>query len=568
MRKQRSFKWLGRAPAVALTILALASTCAAADAVKVTADGQIEYAGRFVGGKGADCDVGSLSRIVMHLGSGIAIRQGLLRQDAELDALVERMRSDRPDADAAADAVSRRIEAAVHESTAAYLARQLFIALKGHFFAWWSCLPQQDPRYMRGSDGIVMPLEAFARFAQLIVCDGEWKGRRHVPKDWFVKHPITEFRRGGDWLKIDLQKGYAEFSFAPRPVRSNERMNARDSLGATKYQCLLLEPKGNVRRRAIADSIHLPDGRLLVVYDRMTGYGDDAYSDMCSIYSSDNGKTWSEEVKLFSTPKGSMNMAGPSLINLRSGDLGLMHLHKRNHKDCRPVFRRSKDGGKTWTEPKDIISKVAYHAPANGMLSRDSRGRIHYPVDCAASAFVMDCFSDDDGETWKYSSPIPFGKKPNRDRLRLEEPNVFERKDGTLVMSMRTNADYIYFAESKDGGETWGEIYPTTLRSPRHPAKIIRIPDGRLAATWIDHEGRPEQMFKMPYHRGTRAPYTVGLSSDEGRTWTKRMILEPTGWNSNGGMHYHDGSLYINYGMDDFNSTRLVKVPIADFSDF
>ena len=74
-------------------------------------------------------------------------------------------------------------------------------------------------------------------------------------------------------------------------------------------------------------------------------------------------------------------------------------------------------------------------------------------------------------------------------------------------------------------------------------------------------------MFKMPYHRGTRAPYTVGLSSDEGRTWTKRMILEPTGWNSNGGMHYHDGYLYINYGMDNFNSTRLVKVPIADFSD-
>ena len=219
--------------AAVLTVLALASTCVAVDAVKVTADGQIEYAGRFVGGKGADCDVGSLSRIVMHLGSGIAIQQGLLRQDAELDALVDRMMSDRPDADAAADAVSRRIEAAVHESTAAYLARQLFIALKGHFFAWWSCLPQQDPRYMRGSDGIVMPLEAFARFAQLIVCDGEWKGRRHVPKDWFVKHPITEFRRGGDWLKIDLQKGYAEFSFAPRPVRSNERMNARDSLGAT-----------------------------------------------------------------------------------------------------------------------------------------------------------------------------------------------------------------------------------------------------------------------------------------------------------------------------------------------
>ena len=37
----------------------------------MTADGQIEYAGRFVGEKGADCDVGSLSRIVMHLGSGI-----------------------------------------------------------------------------------------------------------------------------------------------------------------------------------------------------------------------------------------------------------------------------------------------------------------------------------------------------------------------------------------------------------------------------------------------------------------------------------------------------------------
>ena len=93
--------------AAALTVLALASTCVAVDAVKVTADGQIECAGRFIGKKRADCDVGSLSRIVMHLGSGIAIQQGLLRQDEELDALVDRMMSDRPDADAAADVFHR-----------------------------------------------------------------------------------------------------------------------------------------------------------------------------------------------------------------------------------------------------------------------------------------------------------------------------------------------------------------------------------------------------------------------------------------------------------------------------
>ena len=80
--------------AAALTVLSLAFTCVAVDAVKVTADGQIEYVGRFAGRKTANCDVGALSRIVMHLGSGIAIQQGLLRQDPELDALVDRMMSD------------------------------------------------------------------------------------------------------------------------------------------------------------------------------------------------------------------------------------------------------------------------------------------------------------------------------------------------------------------------------------------------------------------------------------------------------------------------------------------
>ena len=144
----------------------------------------------------------------------------------------------------------------------------------------------------------------------------------------------------------------------------------------------------------------------------------------------------------------------------------------------------------------------------------------------------------------------------------MEEPGSVLLSDGRVMTYFRTDADWQYVAYSSDGGETWGAARPSTLRSPRSPAAIVRLKDGRLAAVWNDHERFPHYRFGYVYHNGLRAPLTLGFSHDNGQTWTDRIDLETEGWNCYPFVREINGRLYIGYcygqGMQNL---RMIAVP-------
>ncbi|MFW6162582.1 MAG: sialidase family protein [Planctomycetota bacterium] len=303
--------------------------------------------------------------------------------------------------------------------------------------------------------------------------------------------------------------------------------------GVTRIR-LLPPGKGNPRNSE-GDFVQLRDERILFVYTHFTGGGGDhARAHLAGRFSSDGGRTWTADDVVVVPNEGTWNVMSVSLLRLRSGDIALFYLRKNAIDDCRPYMRVSADEASTWGEPRLCVRPGGYYVLNNDRAVQLRSGRLVLPVSRHTEPGgkfdahgVISCFlSDDDGKTWRQSRSRLTGKTPQR-RVMLQEPGVVELEDGRLMMWMRTNAGCQYLSYSKDGGETWTPAEPSSIKSPRSPASIERIPKtGDLLLVWNDHSSI------APSLRGKRTPLTVAISRDEGKTWETVKTLEddPGGW--------------------------------------
>jgi len=96
----------------------------------------------------------------------------------------------------------------------------------------------------------------------------------------------------------------------------------------------------------------------------------------------------------------------------------------------------------------------------------------------------------------------------------LQEPGVVALKDGRILMFMRNNSGYQYISYSSDQGESWSSAEPSTIKSPRSPASIERIPStGDLLMVWNNNDGKKKAIS------GKRTPFNTAISRDDGKTW-------------------------------------------------
>lgn len=149
--------------------------------------------------------------------------------------------------------------------------------------------------------------------------------------------------------------------------------------------------------------------------------------------------------------------------------------------------------------------------------------------------------SDDDGDTWRYV-PIPplkgvprQGPGDKRPRWYNDgcEPTVVERRDGSLLMALRTSSGRHAFSESMDGGETWSEPQedPAFWATNTMPY-LFRLKDGRLLFVWNNtaplptrdaaeypelSEGERTGVWETVFTN--RDALHAAISVDDGRTW-------------------------------------------------
>ncbi|MDX0538875.1 glycosyl hydrolase [Sinorhizobium medicae] len=198
--------------------------------------------------------------------------------------------------------------------------------------------------------------------------------------------------------------------------------------------------------------------------------------------------------------------------------------------------------------------------------------------------------STDGGERWRladledsigcvHMSPVPVGG------------------DGYAAFFRRRQADQVYRVESADGGRTWSLPAPTDVPNNNSSIAVIRLSDGRLAmicnpvnaalspdrrASLYDElgedDGRPDADPSggcVPIWGVPRAPVSVCLSDDGGRTFPERIVIEngPGTCLSNNSTDGHnkemsypwllegdDGSLHIAYTFHR-RAIKYVRLP-------
>ncbi len=331
-------------------------------------------------------------------------------------------------------------------------------------------------------------------------------------------------------------------------LRKNEEMGQQEAY----------LPSTNPQNHA-SNLLELSNGDLLCTWFSGTQEG---VSDI-SIYFSrlDHGKdAWSVPVKLSDDPTRSEQ--NPLLFEAPNGVLWLLYTaQKYGNQDTAIVrYRTSEDGGKTWNpigtligepgtfirQPVTVLADGSWALPIFRCATRPGEKWIG---DHDTSAV---CLSYDGGKTWE-EHPVP-------NSVGCVHMCVNICKDGKLVALYRSRwADHIYRSESQDG-KTWST--PKALDLPNNNSSIQAtvLQDGNMALVFNDisakdsadrraslydeiEEGSVEDAERNmtadvpidPKGRkaiwGTpRAPMTIALSEDGGRTWPyKRNLQEGDG---------------------------------------
>ena len=302
---------------------------------------------------------------------------------------------------------------------------------------------------------------------------------------------------------------------------------------------VLLPPGPENPRNSEGDFIQLRDGRLLFVYTHFTGgRSDHAKAFLAGRFSSDGGATWTENDTVILPNEGDWNIMSVSILRLQDGRIALFYMRKNSLDDCRPLLRFSTDEAKTWSEPAGVIpdDDMGYYVLNNDRVVQLESGRLIVPValhnragwKAPDWAGEITCFlSDDVGQTWRCSKTRQKAYSAPEKRVVAQEPGVVELKDGRVMMFVRTNAGVQYLSFSKDGGDSWSPLVPSTIPSPQSPASIERIPStGDLLMVWNNHADIPKELA------GKRTPFNAAISRDEGKTWVNTRTIEddPDGW--------------------------------------
>lgn len=346
------------------------------------------------------------------------------------------------------------------------------------------------------------------------------------------------------------------------------------ALGAASAQeaqrVLRLEPGPGNPRNSEGDFIQLSDGRILYAYTRFTGDASDyGAADIAGRYSSDDGRTWTQEDAIILKNEGAVNTMSVSLLRLQSGRIAFLYLVKASKGDCRPYLRFSDDETKTWTEPILCVDTPGYFVVNNDRLVQLRGGRLLIPAarhglgqeKIVSRGSALCLLSDDEGKTWRQSESAL--EAPPESKAGLQEPAVIELKDGRLMMLCRTDMGSQYRSYSHDGGVSWSSAEATDILSPLSPASLVRMPktDDILLA-WNDHRDITEAL------KTCRTPFTLAVSNDEGLTWNRIRTLDddPNGWYCYTALECTEESLLLAYCAGDrrtggLNTTQIVRIP-------
>jgi hypothetical protein len=282
-----------------------------------------------------------------------------------------------------------------------------------------------------------------------------------------------------------------------------------------------------------------PNGRLWATWYSGAEREPDPRNFVLLVTSADDGASWSD-LKVVIDPPGSVRAFDPVLWLDPLGRLWFCWNQTDNGSfDGRAgvwaiVTDEPHLENPTWSEPRRLANGIMMNKPtvlSTGEWVLPAAVWSHRSPDLpemAAERFSNVYVSTDAGETWTLRGGADV---PQRN---FDEHMVVERNDGSLWMLVRT--DYgIGQSFSYDRGVTWTAGENSGLTHPSSRFHIRRLTSGRLL---------------LIHHRNTtsRTNLTASLSEDDGRTWTKHLLLDDRGSISYpDAIEDADGTIYVIY---------------------
>ena len=298
------------------------------------------------------------------------------------------------------------------------------------------------------------------------------------------------------------------------------------------------------------------DGTLLAVYDMRYRSRRDlqGHMDIGLSRSIDGGKTWEKprpimDMGTFGGLAEDLNgCSDPNiLVDRATGEVfvsavwthGKPGTHQWRDRGSEPGLKpsqssqfmmvRSKDDGKSWSEPENWTAKLknpAWYlfapAPGNGITLND--GTLVMPTqgrDDTGLPFSNLMWSKDHGKSWTLSAAA---------RSDTTECAVAELSDGRLMLNIRDNRN------RTDKSETNGRAVSVTDNLGAtwqvHSSDHSSLPEPVCMASLISHQladGRHVLFFSNPNSKLKRKKMTVQMSLDDGKTWEKKILLDKDG---------------------------------------
>lgn len=270
----------------------------------------------------------------------------------------------------------------------------------------------------------------------------------------------------------------------------------------------------------------MPNGELLCV-SQCGGLTEPAPGNrVYAFHSKDNGETWSKKEKVY--PEDGQAVYLTEVMVIGNEVTVFITVHNGFFLNWKCCMMKSTDNGYTWYNAG--VSPIPEFAFIRGMI-RLKNGNIllsyhYYPIPYEEQQRLISeklsvhhariphvengvLISSDNGNTYKryFAANLKF-----IDEFIWSEPTVIELSDGTLAMLLRYNGTgYLWRCDSKDGGETWSDVYKTDIPNPSTKAKLIGMPDGKIA---LLNSPNSKCGFRE------RIPVEIWISDDDMTTWS------------------------------------------------
>ena len=225
----------------------------------------------------------------------------------------------------------------------------------------------------------------------------------------------------------------------------------------------------------------------------------------------------------------------PVLFQKEDGEVLILYKVGRIIAEWKTRIRISRDFGKTWSKGRDLVKgDVGGRGPVRCKMLTLSDGSIL--AGNSTEKGVWTAYTDrtvDGGKHWQQSNPIRIDLDRNPVVVKSDiplsaqsftgrgviQPTLWEGKNGTVHMLMRSSEGQIYRADSENYGQIWGCAYPTGLPNNNSGIDVVKTDDGLLVLC----------MNPVSKNFGPRTPLILMVSEDNGSSWEEECILEDAG---------------------------------------